>query len=85
MYTQNTQTLIFVTLILLPYWYTHTHHKKKKKTGYRHPEDARANITNNVPPKKTSKKETKHHKTYILVESITMSDIENDHTEKKTA
>ena len=37
------------------------------------------------PQKKTSKKETKHHKTYILVESITMSDIENDHTEKKTA
>ena len=30
-----------------------------------------------------SKQETKHHKMQILVESIKISDIENDHTEKK--
>lgn len=29
------------------------------------------------------KQETKHHKMQILVESIKISDIENDHTEKK--
>lgn len=85
MYTQNTQTHIFVTLILLPYWYTHTHHKKKKKQviGIQKMHVQISQIMS--PQKKTSKKETKHHKTYILVESITMSDIENDHTEKKTA